>query len=60
MHIPGPVLGRLTNIAFGSLLGYRASNILMRLVQAAFSLKKRLNFFIILVKTVLVFERWVS
>ena len=36
LHVPEPVLDCLTNIAVGSLLGYRASIILMCLVKAAF------------------------
>ena len=59
-HLEETVLDSLSNIAVGRLLGYRASIILMRLVEAVFFFKKQLNFFIVLIKQVLVFARWMS
>ena len=57
LHVPGPTFDCHTTITVGRLLGYKASVILMCLVQAVFYFKKRLNVFIILVKLVLVFAR---
>ena len=41
-HVPESVLDCLTNIAVGRLLEYRASIILLGLVQAVFFVKKNL------------------
>ena len=54
LHVTEPVLDCLTNIAEGSLPSYRASIILMCLVQVVFFFKKHFIFFI-LVKPTLVF-----